>query len=554
MTDLGNSTDPGATPPAAPRRDRGGISPWVGRVLLVLSLVWMPADTVRAADVTLSERDLRRLGSGPLIAPDIAGLPADPALPVVDPRLTALAARQLQGLVSRGISAGFGGLLYENRDRSHSILSRDMFPNLTFLTYDQDLIDAGLDYGLAGRILFPALVFGNSSTALTWGRQPRSQARLAMTMNGGAAAAYRDYRANSIYIYPEHHDHDATDLFPANWPYTIISQGSSHSDMPFLQAVAMTLAAFPADTRTALEAAGLVAPTVQMILRRNLTLVSSRAQYLSALAHPTVFQAEWLRPGRMIGQAAALRPEDIPPVVRLRVLQEDFQTRAGLAQRDEHLFTTPSAIARIWRGYDWQRQMLISAEATEDPNGRDLRFDWVLLRGDPERVQIEPIGARGARARITLRWHDPFVLPRRGPTDETVRDSSRVDIGVFVWNGRSDSAPAIVSVSFPTHQHRQYRAGRDGRMRLELIDYDALGRGVAYDPVLHWSADWSDRFSWSDDGALLGWTRLHQGRRLNFDASGLLADGTPMVHELAPLGDAPPELQFRRAEAAGQGG
>ena len=69
----------------------------------------------------------------------------------------------------RGVSQGFDGILYDNRDRDHSTLPSDRYPNLSFLKYDAELTRQGLDYGLAGRILIPALVFGNSSTAMTSG-------------------------------------------------------------------------------------------------------------------------------------------------------------------------------------------------------------------------------------------------------------------------------------------------------------------------------------------------------------------------------------------------
>ncbi|SFU07780.1 hypothetical protein SAMN05216236_12415 [Sedimentitalea nanhaiensis] len=503
-----------------------------------------------AADVALGAKDLRRIGTGPLIAQDVAGLPADPDLPVVDPNAMSPEARQLQGLVARGVSQGFGGILYDNRDRAHSLLSRSLFPNLTFLTYDAQLTKQGLDYGLAGGILIPALVFGNSSTALTSGLNARSQVRLAMTTPGGPARGFRDYIANSLYIYPEHRDHDAVDMYPANWPYTLTSQGSSGSDGPFMAAVAMTLAAFPADTRAALETAGLVAPTVQMILRRNLSMVRTRANYLSAAAHPTVFSSEWLQPGRMIGQAAGLRPEDIPPLVRLRVLDEGFVNKAGLPGKDEHLFTTPSAIARIWRNLDWQREMTVTAAPTGDPNGHDLRFDWILLRGDPEHVRIEPLDQDGVSARITVDWHDMFVLPARS-TDDIARQSSRVDIGVFAWNGRADSAPAIISISFPTHQSRQYQPGPDGVMRLIEVDYDAIERGAYFDPVLHWSAPWTDRFAYLADGTLGGWSREENGMLTQFDARGNPVAGGRVIYQLGRDRKKLPQLQYKIVDEQG---
>lgn len=508
--------------------------PFIRGLAVVLGLALTPC---HAADLMLRTSDVQIIGNGPLIATGIEGEARDPSLPVVDPTDTSPEALQLTRLVARGISQGFDRILYDNRDRGHSTLVQSLFPNLTFLRYDAPFIDKKLDYGLAGPVLIRSIVFGNSSTAITAGKRQRSLVRFAMTRKGGAAQAFRDYTNNSIYIYPEHKDHDEVDLFPANWPYTIISQGSSFSDGPFLRAVAMTLAALPSDTRDMLEASGLVAPTIQMILRRNLTLVRTRANYVSPVAHPAVVSHKWLQTGRMIAHAASLRPEDIPPLVRLNILEEEFVQHAGLAGLDEHLFTTPSAIARVWRNLEWERQMVVTAKDTKDPNDHPLSFQWVLLRGDPKRVRIEPLDPDGLSARITMNWHDSFAVPPRNAADDIARTASRVDIGVFAWNGRSDSAPSIISVTFPTHQQRAYAAGPDGVTRLQSIDYDAVGRKAAFDPVLHWSAPWSDRFTYSPDGELLGWMRDQGELQLQFDAAGLRPDGTGAVYEMTEDAD-----------------
>jgi hypothetical protein len=216
------------------------------------------------------------------------------------------AARILRDLDAAGAAHGFGGILYDNRDRGHSRLKQTLFPRLSHLVYDLPLQSDGADYGLAGSILLPAVVFGNSSTAITAGPAPRSLTRFAMTRDGLPGRMARLYEDNHLYVYPEHRDHDEADLFPANWPYTLTSQGSSGSDQPFLEAIAMTLAAFRPETFARLREERLVAPTLQMILRRSLTGVESREDYLGGGAHPVVFDATRLRPARMVELAASL--------------------------------------------------------------------------------------------------------------------------------------------------------------------------------------------------------------------------------------------------------
>lgn len=501
------------------------------------------AGTSHANEVTLEERDLARISSGAIVAPRLFGLERVPGLGPVDSSDQSEAAQILRRSVARGRSQGFDRILYDNRDRAHSILPRGLFPNLTFVTYGPKLLKARLDYGVAGDIFIPALVFGNSSTAVTSGPAQRSLARLAMTTAGVPARSYRDYVSNSLYIYPEHVDHDAVDLYPANWPYLTVSQGSSGSDKPLMRAIAMTLAAFPGETRAVMEKAGLVAPTVQMILRRNLTLIRTRAQYFSGAAHPSVFDHRWLRPARMVAQAAAMTPDQIPPLVRLKVLTESFAATAGLSQRSEQLFTTPSAIARIWRGADWVKEMTLDAGNSLDIKDRALRFDWVILRGDPQRIEITPLDG-GRKARIKLLWHPQFTLHPRVPGKDQARLTSRVDIGVFANNGVSDSAPAIISVSFPTHHDRLYAPAPNGDITLKSVDYDANGRKDPFDPLLHWSAPWRDEFAYDENGVLIGWDR-HDARGVTrFDADGRPPDGLKYRYIVSDLGKTPPILQI----------
>jgi len=468
--------------------------------LLVCTL--LSAAPAPAREIAVGAADLRPAGPLGFLVPRLDPPPIDPLQAEIDPAATDPAAGLLRRSLAQGLAAGFDGLLYDNRDRGHSALPARLFPGLARIRYAPELRAEGLDYGLGGAILWPWPTLGNSSTALTGGPAPRSLPRAAMTFpGGGPARAFRGYAANMIYVYPEHRDHDAVDLYPAAWPYMVISQGSSGSDQPFLRALAMTMAAFRPETRARLVAAGLMAPTLQMLLRRAQAGGAGPAEYLSPAAHPAVFDAARLVPERMVAAAAALAPEEIPPMVRLTVEAEDFAPAAGLAGRSERLYSTPSALARVWRGPAGRREMVLSAGETRDPNGRDLRFHWILLSGDPAKVRIAPEGPAGMRTRIAIDWHDAVTLPGG-------RLGSRVDIAAIAWNGAQFSAPALVSVSFPDHQLRRYETGPDGAPRLVEIDYRARGRD--YDPVLHWSADWRDVMIRDADGRLAAIER-HQG-------------------------------------------
>lgn len=480
--------------------------PRLARLFCILFALAIPT-APRAGEVTLRAGDLVPTGPGVWKAPSLALPTSDPDLPLLGEAARGGGARLLRHLGAEQPINGFGGFLYDNRDRGHSTLRQDVYPRLTFLRYADDLVAQRRDYGLAGRILLPTVVFGNSSTAITAGATPRSQTRLAMTAPGGPETQARLYRYNHLYVYPEHRDHDRADLFPANWPYTITSQGSSGSDQPFLNAIALTLAAFPPETFAELAERGLIAPTLQMLMRRSQDGIYAPAHYLSGRAHPPVFDGARVQAGRMVAMAARMQRDAIPPAVQIDVVEEDFGEDAGLADLDERLFDTPSAIARVWRGFDWQREITLSAGRTVDPNGRRLRFEWRVLSGDPDKVEITPLGADGATARIRITWHDPFAVPVAGDEEYDLRQLSRVDIGVFAFNGVEYSAPAFLSVAFPAHQRRRYATREGGPMRLVSVDYDARARGSYYDPALYWSGPWTDEAIYDRDGNLTGWER-----------------------------------------------
>jgi hypothetical protein len=327
------------------------------------------------------------------------------------------------------------------------------------------------------------------------------------------------------------------DDYPANWAYNFSSKGSSGSDQWILRDIALILAALPCDTRNRLDVENLIAPTVQMIFRRGQIHVQSRETYLSGAAHPVLFPESVNAPKRMMDIAANLRPKDIPPMVQMKILEEGFSDSAGLAGLSEKLVTTPSAIARVWRGWSGQQVLKLTAASTVDPNGRDLTFEWRLLRGDPKLVKIE---ANGPDATITIDWQNKTILSS-GDNPKNIR----VDIGVFANNGIYDSTPGFISIHFPNHQKRRYVRGVNGTPRLISIDYDAVKNRSRFDPVLYWSAPWEDQFGYDANGKLAGWVRKSATSRTLFTATGQLSDGREPAYTIQRSGNKPPVLKIK---------
>jgi hypothetical protein len=214
-------------------------------------------------------------------------------------------------------------------------------------------------------------------------------------------------------------------------------------------------------------------------------------------------------------------------MVRLSVLSEDDATEGidyfgeGLSER---LLDTPAAIARLWRSSAYRRSMVVSVEATRDPNGRGLEFVWRVLRGDPARTQIEPLDDQNRRARITIDWQLPRPVPGRPDIL-----SNRVDIGVFARNGVHDSAPSFISIFLPQHEVRRYGAGLDGEMRIESLDRRVPDGGYA-DPVLFPHTEWRDEYRYDPAGTPQGWLRQRSSGTMHFDAAGkmVMPEGSPV--------------------------
>lgn len=470
-------------------------------------------------------------GPGDFVADAGTGLRlADVAFPPAPSRRARLAAqddgtpgaRLLARLRAQG-GAGSVGDVYDNRDRGHSRLDPRDFPGLTLTRYDDAARAARLDYGLNPGVGFRAAVFGNSSTALTGGATWRSLPRAAMT-GGGMPTAARLYAANHLYVFPEHRDHDAGrgDLFPAATAQMVVSQGSSGSDKPFLRAIAAILAVMPPAAKRDLAERGLIAPTVQAILRRGMAGIVSDEDYLSARAHPSALDGAAIELERMLRDAASLAPGAAPAPPRLRVLIEAPDEGAMFGEGlTERLFDTPDAIARVARGPARLRRWRLAADAPAVEGGPAPRLIWRVLRGPSAAMRVT---TDGRMADVAVPWTEPYAAP-----DATALRTWRVDVAVFAALDGRISAPAFFSVAFPPDERRSWsEAGR-----LLSVDYDPPDAGYA-DPLLFPRRRWRDVFAWDARDRLTGWTRERPGAPpVLFSAHGLRAAETDALGRVA---------------------
>jgi hypothetical protein len=323
-------------------------------------------------------------------------------------------AARVNGWYRQGTAAGNIGDYYHNHDHLHSYLRLGKFPHVTPIDATdaaRSLVGAGLQH----RKLFTRRVIGNASMVADGVSLPEYAYRRPRHVH----ALHRQYRNNHLYLYPSHRTGPSD--YSAYTPYVIASRGSSGSEQKIMEALFATLASFRLETKELLTARGLIAPTLQMLLRRHYDDVKTPEDYLSAESHPLIFDGKKVGIEGMVEAAQRMMPEDVPPLVRLRVLNED-------AKRKEQFFTTPAAIARILGEEDDPYAMELSAAGSFDVHGRDVRLEWCLLRGDARSTKVELVDGTGDKVKLTF-------------TDT----SRRIDIGVFAHNGVHWSAPAIIS-------------------------------------------------------------------------------------------------------------
>ncbi|MEQ1752380.1 MAG: hypothetical protein ABL974_23365, partial [Prosthecobacter sp.] len=320
--------------------------------------------------------------------------------------------------------------------------------------------------------------------------QGGSLPRLYQMEPGGTQFQMMQYLANNLMIYPEHQDHDIGangvggygDLFPINNSYSIISQGSSLSDMPFVEAVLSTIAAFPSETQEMLIKQRVLMPTVQSIFRRSNKMVVNELDYFSGNAHPVVFDSAKLDEEKMVQIAHKMTPAKIPPLVQISAVDETellagkdfFEKPKTLTHK---LADTPMSIARVMRGCVDEYGMLLFLGKTADLMKRPVKIMFQVLQGDPKLVRLDYSG-KSPYARLRVRWHPPMI------TATGIR-SHRVDIAVFASNGISVSAPAIISFYMLPNERRFY----DQRGLLTEIEYQAANPDIGL-PVTSKDTRW----------------------------------------------------------------
>ncbi len=322
----------------------------------------------------------------------------------------------------------FDGFLYMNRDGRHSMLTVTNYPGLTSVWLDSDGQSRGFGFDFPN-MSFSLPVFGNCSRGLVSGLYWRSLPRAMMTSEARWMPLYhRFYRSNQVWVFPAVYDYDFVstnafgDVFTSVTPYWIVTQGRSWSDQYYLRAALEATRAMTSAVRKDVVARGLLAPTVQMLMRKSLRKVKTPADYLTAKAHPTAFPPNALDLVRLKKDAAALTPETLPPVATIAGVR--VGTVAEPSKVSELTYLSPCAWAFVLRASDVARSFIVQASG-----GSDYAFAEVHdERGAATVTKISPDAAR--------------ILIDRSKLSFT----NRVDVAIFARNLKTDwGAPAFIS-------------------------------------------------------------------------------------------------------------
>jgi len=322
----------------------------------------------------------------------------------------------------------FVDMLYVNRDGRHSMLAVTNYPGLTSVVLDREGRERGFGLDFPDTF-YPYPVFGNCSRAMVSGPLWRSLPRALMTNESRRMKAmHRFYLSNQLWVFPTVDDYSfgATnshgDVFASVSPYWIATQGRSWSDQYYLKAALSAAGAMHPSVRAEAVKRGLLAATLQALIRKSLKGVGGEEGYITSKAHPTAFPPNGLDLAKLKKSAADLRVDSIPPVAM--IVGVASQPVLEPAKLPELTYVTPCSWAFVLRSPDILRSFVVRAAG-------DGEYAFAVVHDEKGAAKVTRIGRDAARVTID-----------RGKMSVT----NRVDVAVFAKGAKSGwGAPSFVS-------------------------------------------------------------------------------------------------------------
>ena len=268
--------------------------------------------------------------------------------------------------LAAGTSEPSVGDLYMNRDGRHSPLNLNDFPGITDVRLDTKGRAGGQDRSFPN-MLFPYPVFGNASLAITAGPYWRSLPRAMMTTEATLLGRMvKLYLSNQTWVFPSHADTAPVgtngDVFASVAPYWLTTAGRSYSDQPYLRGALEASRSFSPRVKAEIVKRGLLAPTIQALIRKSLKGVTNEVEYLSARAHPTALPPNGLDLARLTAAAKAMTVEAIPPLAVVSVAPAPVRQKLAVP---ELTYASAFAWAFVLRADEQIRQFTITARGAE---------------------------------------------------------------------------------------------------------------------------------------------------------------------------------------------
>ena len=327
--------------------------------------------------------------------------------------------------LARAKAGGNVGDLYMNRDGQHSMLTATNFPGLTVVRFDKEGRDRRLDLTMPN-VLFPYPAFVNCSMAFTMGPYWRSISRALTTIESSRLNALaKMYLSNQVFVTPSNCDTAPVgtngDVFASITPYWLTTAGRSWSDLPYLNAALEVSRSLPPATKAEAVRRGLLAPTIQTLIRKSLAGVKGEDDYLTAKAHPTALPPNGVDLARLKSLAAELTPAAIPPLAVIAVKADSAENKSPWP---ELTYATGFAWAYVLRADDEIRTFEVSAKGAAE-------FRFVATHGEDAVIGLENLSKTSVRVMVKK--------SRLSPT-------CRADLAVFGRNpGTGWGAPSYVS-------------------------------------------------------------------------------------------------------------
>ena len=329
--------------------------------------------------------------------------------------------------MDKGTGGANEGDLYMNRDGLHSHLGRQEFPGLTWVSLDSAGTNRQMHLDVPN-MQFPYPLFGNCSRAFTFGEYWRSIPRMLLTAEARQLEKMMKlYLSNQTWVFPSNADTAPVgtngDVFASIAPYWITTAGRSWSDLPYLRAALTASGRLRAPVKEEIVRRGLLAPTIQTLIRKSLLVVSNETDYLSFRAHPTALPPDGVDMKRLGDAAAALTGESVPPLASVLVKPDRIGRVGNLF---ELTYGSAFAWAFVLRTDEPKREFVIAAKGAAE-------YAFVQTHGQGVDVTIERLKPDLAKVTVGLRGLSP---------------TNRVDIAVCGRNpGTGWGAPSYVCFS-----------------------------------------------------------------------------------------------------------